>query len=722
MPNRYYWVLMTYLTRPLVWLMLAGAIIFFVFSIVGMLGRTQSKAMYPEPPRPRLLVNTKASLDKVRAAGRQDQVDAIDLERLWGDMGKQMRWDPVQQREAPSLSKPDDNFYEILREFPNVRQVRWGSFGGDVPVEEFARLSHLECLTISMGFGVVNKQGTLARLASLRNLRLLELSVFSPLDHFDSLAAWPSLQTIVFRSTRDVDDQVLEEMARLPHLKTVVIDILDTPQQDLPFSTAGFEALAKSPTLEKLYLGGRSPGDHERLLASAAPAFLGRTIYTARAEQPMQFPFIARIAPAFLLAGAIGFQLASQFRSPGSRLMPGFVTVHAQVAIALALSVVGLVTLGLMVSGGQPLAACLATTTIVSLFIAAMLNNSASSLSPGPRWKPRQVIVMLCLFAFFGVVFLPDFDERVLIHPAPTTLLAMAAASTLFIVVIVATFRQLPLELVTPFNFPFDTRQQLPAFDFTGSKPAVRGMVNLVAGEQRIERLPKISTQRDVWSRAQHWRAANQPLRNIVLALFFLAMSVIMYVGFQFIMQAGIDFLFQQMSIMSLSGLLALALMVGGQWRNRMLVLPIEVLRPVSQHSLRREWALGLVLDLLPVAAIMSLAFAVAQSYLQEQRFSASFVVYFSVLVFIAAYPVSVMMASIFAIIERQWLAFGAALGVFMLLTFAVVPAIFIVPTLGHRAGVKIIPTLFWLPAMIAGAVCYIAWLRWQRQQCDRRA
>ena len=97
----------------------------------------------------------------------------------------------------------------------------------------------------------------LAKLQPLTELRELIVQTSKPPENLSALANLKQLETIVVRSRMAVNDQVLTEMAKLPHLKMLVLDFGYSFPFEPHVTQAGLAVLAGSPSLELVYAGGR---------------------------------------------------------------------------------------------------------------------------------------------------------------------------------------------------------------------------------------------------------------------------------------------------------------------------------------------------------------------------------------------------------------------------------------------------------------------------------
>ena len=118
----------------------------------------------------------------------------------------------------------------------------------------------------------------------------------------------PHLETIVFESRLAVDDVVLEELAKLPQLKTLVLDLSPSSPADKPLTTAGFAALRSSPSLEDLYVGGWQQEITDQYLPLAMTAWPKLSVQQSRKKMFASLPVFVSVVPFLVLAGTIGAQ------------------------------------------------------------------------------------------------------------------------------------------------------------------------------------------------------------------------------------------------------------------------------------------------------------------------------------------------------------------------------------------------------------------------------
>ena len=116
----------------------------------------------------------------------------------------------------------------------------------------------------------------------------------------------PHLETIVFDSRLAVDDSVLDGLAKLPQLKTLVLDLSPSSPADKPLTAAGFEALRSSPSLENLYVGGWQQEVTDQYLPLAMRAWPKLNVQPSRKKMFPFLPDFVRVLPFVVLAGTIG--------------------------------------------------------------------------------------------------------------------------------------------------------------------------------------------------------------------------------------------------------------------------------------------------------------------------------------------------------------------------------------------------------------------------------
>ena len=210
---------------------------------------------------------------------------------------------------------PDEAFFHILREFPNLRIVHINFYGNDRGIEELAKLRHLSELQIYGLLGLpVGSVQLIAWISQLKKLQILQVNCLgSRLTGFEALADLQHLKLIVFG--RGCPDATLQEVASLPHLAQLAIDEPQT-RGNRP-TQSGFEALRRAPALKTVILFGVRPGFKSDLLAIAQSALPDCLVTTTppRGVQRERAP--QAWMAMFILAVALGVQLSCAISQSG---------------------------------------------------------------------------------------------------------------------------------------------------------------------------------------------------------------------------------------------------------------------------------------------------------------------------------------------------------------------------------------------------------------------
>jgi hypothetical protein len=723
MINRIGWIVVSYATRPLVLALTGLGILFLLLGMIPAPIRSQEWAIYPSAPQARLMVDSKATLEAVRKLGRQQEVDGIDLPRLWTDLAPRK----IDPEGRPSIGPSDEAFYKILDEFPNLRSVRYSYFGEPTGLDRIVSLAQLETLSLD-GFGFFD----LARLRSLQNLRRLEIGLFEvqksvngvlqplpKLEGLDALASLPKLDTLLLRTRSVVNDAVLTEVGSLPHLSMLVLDLADSPHTPLLATQAGFDALARAPELQTLYVGGRFPEDYTQLAFLAKASAPRLWIFSSRHDSTKSIPFTF-LMPCFWFAMAIGGQLASQFLGSGSRLIPGFASSHALVGVVLSAGVIvfgadRLMTIG--VSGPVAIAASAAqVTSIIALGAASALTRT---------FRPRGIqrltwmipVVFVCVLVSF--VF-PAWDPlaSALHSPIAAVSYALVACGATVLAVWTLAHR------AEWFSDSSSLERQNPMrYEWLGMGGGSRWMFFTNRRERHIEAGLSTTPNSNWWQRVGRWRLGNPPSRLLGLTLVMVgAFVVTTWVTTRLSGAPRSSSPFPMLGFMLIVALLAQA---GAQWRARLLVLPLEFLRPYSRRAMQRELAAAFALDLLPVAILFAilatLGFHLNTSINLPWRW-----VPLSFLYFLALGCSGILaVGALVVVVRRLWVSI-VLLFVFVLANMFGGAGL----VLFERGAPDLFPGLmptalilasFCLPILCGAIFCWVLWRRWLRIEIGQR-
>jgi len=711
MAKSIWWVLRTYLTNKafLAALAFVGLLV-FGFASQSFLRSTPNQSNIPTMPRGRLPVNVVQSLEDVRRAGAESEVDEIDLNALWWSTERARKEAARGTPAADYVIAPSGELFDALDEFPNLHIIRMSLPGASGAVKKLAGRDAIQYLSIG---GIRD----VTPLAEMRGLERIDLDVYEPVAGLAALAQLPKLKMLVLAGDQALSDQALAELAKLPHLEVLAIRHQFANRL---ITDAGLAKLAEAPSLQTIYVGGGSTVKEFDLLARCRRLLPVVNVQPAIIVSP--FPFTVAIFPA-LLAMAVGFMVANQFRSPASRLAPEFVTAHAIVALGWMVIILFVIAVCLSVTR-QPLLQSLATGAVVSVFAFGAGVNAVNQrlLGPAARSSIWNWVAGACMWTFFLTLGFPIARQSLaawgLAMLAVTGIIALGYLRQALTVL-----RDLPAAGVS--NAMAQGNQAATLFDSRWAFFAVPRR------EQMIESWAAAPRACSLGFRLWRWRAGNFPLPMFRFVLLFAAGAggtLVMLSGVQG--KAGVS----PTVVVVLS--LIMFLMGCGQiatvWRKRRTCLDVESLRPISRSVLQRDWAIALALDLLVPAILVGLASAVALQLRGDWRSSEAWrllvsnwreiLVSFAILSAVL-WLVTIAVTSLATIIERLWLrvvvllstltASGAAFGLLLALSTDL-PRRSIEP-------VEILP-LLWVPTVVSLIVIACMWRLWTRIDFDRRS
>jgi hypothetical protein len=718
------WIVVTYVTRPMVWALVGTAIFALVIDLLVGQIQPRSTTAYPSPPEPQLAVCSKKTLEEVRAAGRESEVDSIGLSSLWFSMHRKEedqrpnRAPPAALQEALKNS-PGEDYYRVLDEFPNLRQVEYTCFGEPTGFERVAQLADVEYLTL---YGC---KLDLARLRSWRKLRELILYSSAPPEHVSALASLPDLETIEFHSRMAINDELLAELAALPNLKVLVLNFGYYFPFEPRLTRSGFNALAGSPSLETVYIGGRRELGDE-LITVARQALPKLNITPAIHQSKMWGRDYFHVFPFALLAMAIGGQLSSQFRSPLRQLAPSFAPSHALAAVVSALVVIGLCTVRLKANGAAWNPALAVSAAFVASYIASMAITSIGNLSSVQLQGVARSSQLLSLvpIGLTIALFIPDGADGIL-HGGDVWVLVVLwlAAVTSF---------GLAAWLLSRLAYWSTGVNSLPTKSIR-EQFLVGGRYRenwLFGGHDREEQIEAWSRRAPEdwswWRRIERWRFGNPPLPVVRIMLFTAAIVVGVQAAVRW--NAGPNRLSLSGSL-CFAGFMSLAMVtmqVSIMWRTRLSVLPLEMMRTCARRALGFEWITAFIVDLLPGVATASIIAALGLNWEMPSRVDWKAVPSDLTILLPVALIVTVALGALIVVVERLWLAIVLG-GVFIwLMPMAVLGMAFLVGVGRDEHGLPditphTIEAQIWVAALISAVLAWFMGRRFFTMEIGRR-
>jgi hypothetical protein len=724
MLNRIRWILEAYSRHPLVRAFFALAVVGFAAN-VAVFGRPASRYRtpnYPSFPRANLYINSRATLEAIRRAGRQSEVDGIDLGTVWIETApKKTHWDESLKKSVTSIAaEPDEAFYQILDEFPNLRQV-WGVYAYPCDMRHFTKLSKLEYL-VAHGSEVRH----LEALKSLSNLKRLDLNVAFPPAGLGALIDLPNLEMLVFTSRAAVGDDLLKTVARFPHLKTLVLQFSIIPippdwpkdrkfnDRMPPITTAGLDALAAAPKLDAIYFGGFvSRSDEEDLLKLLRKS--RAAVYPAVVEKERILQYCLAILPTILFSIPIGAQLTSQFQSPFRRIAPRFASSHAYVGIGLSAAVVAMSAFSFIGHGIPWLVAILFSISIVGTAIATsgrneirVLPSSRGALGGlGGLW----LAFLVCLSS----------DRWALTEASATivslvSLLAAFAVASAWMILNQLVWTQ-PVSSIVGWK----SDRSAAVVKYKGWAWASKN------AEARIEHLPSGLHAEGLWRRIERLRAGNAPFQTTLFAIvMFACIALVPRISYGVLMGDRIPMDFSAIWLNSIVVLMATTFQVCNIWRTRLAILPIEIMRPWSRTKLQNSMALAFTVDLLSPVAIVAIAQAGTVNLNPDYSLQWRSLPFDILIWFITDLTIAVGIGALGLAIHRLWLAaaiavivaYGCVFGTMFLAMFSIGLATFRADKLTARA----VESQLWLPILVGLVLSCLMYRRWMRIEIGRRA
>jgi hypothetical protein len=724
MISRMGWILASYATRPVILALTGVGILFFVLGLIPATIRPNVWWAYPGMPTARLMVDSQAMLDEVRSSGRQQEVDGMDLEKLWRDPARGKYTGP-----------PTEAFYKILEEFPNLR-ILISSFESNEPtgIDQIVAVKSLEYLSLN-SFGLYD----LAPLASLRNLRRLDLQLMGSAKHVDgkwmmpemkgmgALASLPKLDTLLLRRRFLINDAMLTEVGSLPHLSVLLLDQerpfprtpvspeIDRLPIGQPPTKAGYEALARALALRVLYVNGQSAEETALAKASAPRLWVFENSSATVQLGVLRAPFMV-LLPCFCFAAAIGLQLPSQFLGPGDRLVPRFRASHALVAVVLAGGAIALGAARLMAVDELTVSAAIAVSAALVTSIMMMPTAFFSAGASGQRPKGIQHLTYILPILVLNSLGTPSlWGIRLNSIYAVIGYTLVACASTAMAIWNLS--RLVDSSGGSGLSEPRDKMLR----DVLRTGKSSPWMFATKRRDQQIEAWLSVAANSNWWRRVQGWRLGNPPLRILSFALATFALVVPSLLMMSRLGGVGLF----NLVVVTCVLLIAPMAQVATMWRMRLLVLPSEFLRPYPRGAMQRELAAAFTLDLIPVAVLFAIIETIGVN-LDDMRLDWRNVP-LSFLIFLAL-GISWILSStaLFVVVRRVWIAIALVPALLLANAACVFGVVQLQRDLGDFLpsfmASELIQTQLWLPIASGAILCWILWRRWLSLEIGWRA
>ncbi len=538
---------------------------------------------------------------------------------------------------------------------------------------------------------------------------------------------WPNCLSLrPSSSARVVNDKMLAELAELPHLKTLVLLFPNSVPAPIYVTQEGFAALARSRSLRDLRVGSYLERERQPLLAMARVALPNVPVTEAVIDTLEATLLIALMGILVLPTLGLGFQLSSQFRGPASRLMPGFAAPHALVGVVLAVGLVSLIAARLVFEPGASVAgSILLPSAVVSVALTSTVSIAAREWYQSQinrRSKFAFVVIAFLQLTPLGLLFAlfsQTLRQRLLAANDPVTVITLVLIVAASIALTIWTLNSL-VDWASEAGLddrrvPKDVFLWIQQANRIERKPLFKfGKSFRDRQERRIEELSHSGEPLTSWGKIQRWRLGNAPQQPFFLVILItLLITGLAMQGF-----LGNSTPLQPMPFYYL---LMVGVMVGTQWRLRMQVLPMEILRPTSRASLQREWIWALLLDLVPGTISFAALEAAVLNYVPPlgmvwSRVPLDFLVFLPLGICAAA-----GLASMVVVIRRTWLLVLLGYALFFLTGMATF-ALGVLYKSGsfnnlgplNQDGFE---ALFWFPSLIGLGVAWVMARRWQKTE-----
>jgi hypothetical protein len=453
------------------------------------------------------------------------------------------------------------------------------------------------------------------------------------------------------------------------------------------------------------------------------PSFLAWTgagiFLLASGVIPLDDLLIAVMVPYVCFAHAIGTQLSSQFLGSNSRLVPRFVANHALVGIVLASCVIALgaarlITEGLTLTAAIAASAALVTTTIAQS-VASAWTTKKVRLQETQRLTWIARVSFVCVTYVLTIATLSEHRRPFLLN-SPIVVVGFSLVTCVASVLAGWTLAHL-VEWSSGSSSLERRNRMSPAWLGTGgSSPLVFALSALATEkrERRIEALLPTATNSSWWRRVQRWRLGNPPSGFLRFMLVMLGVTFVLTLG-----RLGFTFVFLANLI-----LLVMSGEVARIWRARLLVLPLEFLRPYSRRAIQRELAAAFALELFPIAVLFAIVQAIAINLeatvpVQWQSVVSSF------LIFLTLGYSWILAGAALSVVEEIWVAIVLFPALLLANVFGVLVLLLLQPghgdSLASYVTLEMVQTQLWLPVLTGAILCWILRRRWLKIEIGQR-
>ena len=625
------WIVVSYITRPL---FIVGLVIWAFWQVLVVATSwetrhrivTQVPSIYSETYR--LPIRTVDDLNRIRAEGKQTEVDFLELSAVIRE--RPFAKPTVIDGRPTRISKIDqfpDYIATIAKEFPNVRGLSGVLLfnGSNVQhkekvVGDLAEFQKLEVLSL---VGSIDDYSDLASLQNISNLRMLDLSSLEIKDGTKPFLTLNKLETLTLGNGLHPNNALLAVIAQWPQLKTLVLlgGFGINPQQSI--TPKGLADLRQSTSLRLIYVGAtNSDGSPLAQKRRASPPIVIGAVHpsdwwktnlidtVAVAVRPgvsvrnaYQFP-MPSIMPFFMGALFIGMFIGIQLAAERSSIMSWLASGHKSRPLLMAtIWMLAFSTISALLAANTnlPLTRTFPLAGLLTLVGAVLGLITLCSFLPNII---RVLPGLIASVTFYGGIVIPNhFWDRIGYfeylqggNPQGTIVVLASMAVLVIIAMIVYIPRH---EYVTPLNTfrALATGESIKVPQSVAQMPN-RGMQKWLFSsyDQRLEDALSSDRLKSNQGQIARWRVAI-PMGG--WGWWIMLISTTAVVTFiSYLLPAPFD------ASIRLGALTPMTLMapiiIGFAWRQRRKVFNVELLRPKTRALFQREMRSAFLRDLIP--------------------------------------------------------------------------------------------------------------------------
>lgn len=424
--SRYYWILLTYITRPMMWVTALATVTAFVVALVAQSDRyTHYNAPIIVAELP--IIDSRSGLSEF--AGKSDRVQ-VRLSRVFSEDRDKLIAQKRRSRTTGSVHLTNEDLAGMVAglqdfEFPkNVEALTTGGIGSEFK-EQIAELENLRRL--SFEFSYSGEKFDIAFLSGQKKLEVLELGAIHEVASLVPLQNLPKLHTLAIRHNGIITKERMSEVADIGSLKNLYLTNV------AEYALDAVAELENSSSLENIFVATPlRDADHLAQIQSRVPSIRVRSsVY-----RPYRLLVLVGSIWYALVLGLLGIHFAGQFSMPHAELTPHYRSTHRRFTWGLMGTLI-LVVCGLVcwLSGAHLL-------PVLSVFSLAVIAACRSSVSTSllarmtPSSRMASLVRMACAFTVVGSCFFfmrhPMLLEEFVMGQWPWVVVVLAVLAILF--------------------------------------------------------------------------------------------------------------------------------------------------------------------------------------------------------------------------------------------------------------------------------------------------